>query len=139
LVDLPTPQPGLVIRYSYLWKSHHDRGQVEGQKDRPCAIVVAVAADGPDRQVAVVPITHSPPSDPSRAIQLSAATRRRLGLDGEASWIITSELNTFHWPGPDLRMTPTGQYAYGELPAVVFEAVREQILAQAPVQVGRTE
>lgn len=36
-------------------------------------------------------------------------------------------------------MTPTGQYAYGELPAVVFEAVREQILAQAPVQVGRTE
>ena len=36
-------------------------------------------------------------------------------------------------------MTPTGQYAYGELPASVFEAIKEQILDQAPVQVGRTE
>ncbi|MEN8821304.1 MAG: hypothetical protein ABF271_09385 [Abyssibacter sp.] len=139
MADIPTPRPGLVIRYSYLWKSEHDRGYVEGQKDRPCAIVVAVAADGPDHQVAVVPVTHSAPSDPSGAIQLTAATRRRLGLDEEASWIITSELNVFHWPGPDLRMTPTGQYAYGELPARVFEAIKEQILDQPPVEVGRTE
>ncbi|RWI14116.1 MAG: hypothetical protein EOQ92_29550 [Mesorhizobium sp.] len=31
---LPTPVPGLVIRYSYLWLAEHRRGQEEGVKDR---------------------------------------------------------------------------------------------------------
>lgn len=139
MAELPRPRPGLVIRYSYLWKRQHDDGQIEGQKDRPCAIVVAVTEDGADTQVAVVPVTHTQPSDSSQAVRLTEATRRRLGLDGEASWIITSELNVFRWPGPDIRLTPQGDYAYGELPAVVFNAVREQLLAQAPSHVPRTD
>jgi len=32
-------------------------------------------------------------------------------------------------PGPDLRPTQKGQYAYGELPAAVFEALKQKILA----------
>jgi hypothetical protein len=40
-VSLPTPRPGLVISYAYLWAREHDRGTEEGQKDRPCAIVTA--------------------------------------------------------------------------------------------------
>ena len=38
----PEPRPGLVIRFSYLWKPEADAGRVEGVKDRPCAIVLAV-------------------------------------------------------------------------------------------------
>jgi len=38
-VSLPTPRPGLVIRYSYLWAREHDQGREEGVKDRPCAVL----------------------------------------------------------------------------------------------------
>ena len=40
-MSLPAPQPGLVIRYAYLWAREHDRGAEDGAKDRPCAIVAA--------------------------------------------------------------------------------------------------
>lgn len=41
-MSLPRPQPGLVIRYAYLWKREYDQGRDEGSKDRPCAIVMTV-------------------------------------------------------------------------------------------------
>ena len=41
-MSLPAPQPGLVIRYSYLWAEDASKGQEEGEKDRPAAIVVAI-------------------------------------------------------------------------------------------------
>jgi hypothetical protein len=41
-VSWPEPQPGLVIRFSYLWKREADAGREEGVKDRPRAIVLAV-------------------------------------------------------------------------------------------------
>lgn len=39
---LPEPEAGLVIRYAYLWKREADGGQVEGGKDRPCALLGCV-------------------------------------------------------------------------------------------------
>jgi PemK-like, MazF-like toxin of type II toxin-antitoxin system len=129
LTDYPKPIPGLVIRYAYLWKRAADAGQIEGQKHRPCAIVVAVAQEEGESVVTVAPITHRRPDDSEMAIKLSAATRRRLGLGIQASWIMATEVNSFCWPGPDLRPTAKGQYAYGELPAVVFEALKRKILA----------
>ena len=38
----PTPQAGLVIRYSYLWQSEAAAGREEGVKDRPCAVILVV-------------------------------------------------------------------------------------------------
>jgi hypothetical protein len=128
LTDYPTPIPGLVIRYAYLWKRDADFGQVEGQKHRPCAIVVAVQREEGELVVTVAPLTRKRPKDPNQAIALTAATRRRLGLGTEPNWIMASEVNSFYWPGPDLRPTAKGQYAYGELPAAVFEALKEKIL-----------
>jgi len=46
MAGFPEPEAGLVISYSYLWKEEEERGQTEGHKDRPCAIVLAV--DDPD-------------------------------------------------------------------------------------------
>lgn len=46
MTGLPEPEVGLVISYSYLRKEEEKRGLIEGRKDRPCAIVLAV--DHPD-------------------------------------------------------------------------------------------
>ncbi len=129
MADFPQPIPGLVIRYSYLWKREADAGQIEGQKHRPCAIVVAVVQEDGEWVVTVAPITRKRPRNPDQAVALSAATRRRLGLGNQPNWIMATEVNSFYWPGPDLRPTAKGQYAYGVLPAVVFEALKQKILA----------
>ena len=132
-VAWPAPHPGLVIRYSYLWKREADTGRQEGTKDRPCAIVVAVDdADG-EREVIVLPITHSPLSNPLDAIEIPAVTKQRLGLDFERSWIVLTEANEFVWPGPDLRPVPGGDadaVSYGVLPPRFFTYVRDQFLAR---------
>jgi hypothetical protein len=61
-VPLPEPAPGLVIRYSYLWAEEHERGQEEGVKDRPCAIVMMAMGDEGEKLVTVLPVTHAPQS-----------------------------------------------------------------------------
>ncbi len=137
--DYPKPTPALVIRYAYLWTHEYKRGLVDGRKDRPCAVILAMQGQGDDLEVIVAPITHAIPEDPLQSVELTEATRRRLGLDGERSWVITSEVNIFKWPGPDLRLTPAGRYEYGFLPEAVFEAAKEKILNPPSVQVPRTE
>lgn len=141
MAGYPVPIPGLVIRYAYLWKREADRGQIEGQKHRPCVVVVCVEEIDGEKIVTVAPITHSPPDHPEQAIALTAATRRRLGLDEERNWIMATEVNSFYWPGPDLAPTSSGEYAYGELPAVVFGALVQKILAAGPnvADVSRSE
>lgn len=132
-MSLPAPHPGLVIRYAYLWKREYDQGREEGNKDRPCAIVMAVTDDEDEAQVLVLPITHTPPSDAENAIEIPPATKQRLRLDGERSWIVISEANEFVWPGPDLRPVPgrDGSVAYGVLPPRYFAFVRDQFLRRA--------
>jgi hypothetical protein len=102
-VTWPTPQPGLVIRYSYLWQREAAVGQEEGVKDRPCAVILASTDENGRTRVYAVPITHSPPADGDEAVEIPAPVKMRLGLDGERSWVVVSEANVFAWPGPDLR------------------------------------
>lgn len=84
-MPLPTPVPGLVIRYSYLWKAEQRREQEEGVKDRPCAVVLTTTTEDGAQSVVVLPITHTPPQDALSAIEVPAAVKRRLGLDDERS------------------------------------------------------
>lgn len=132
-----------MIRYAYLWRAEHLRGQEEGVKDRPCAIVLAAAEDDGRLMVTVVPVTHSPPSANTAAIEIPAETKRRLQLDSERSWIVVSEANTFAWPGPDIRpLVPDKPetLAFGFLPAKFFREVRELFLQSAAGAVApRTE
>jgi hypothetical protein len=145
-VSWPVPQPGLVIRYAYLWRREALAGQEEGGKDRPCAVVLAHKdADGETR-VYVLPVTHSPPGQKADAIAIPDAVQRRLRLDGERSWIVISEANVFTWPGPDLRFVPgkgPRSAAYGFLPPALFRVVRDRFVARARARqaalVRRTE
>lgn len=147
-MSLPKPQPGLVIRYSYLWHGEFLEGREEGQKDRPCAIVLAVEC--PSRtgrpSVVVLPITHTPPQDSALAVEVPQPTKNRLGLDFERSWIILSESNEFFWPGPDLRRSKGKDdmsVAYGLLPPAFYTEIKRRFIALAEasksVVVRRTE
>jgi len=131
-VSLPAPRPGLVIRYSYLWAREHDEGREEGVKDRPCDVLLVTTTDDGDLRVIVLPIKHAPPRDHESAIAIPAATKRRLGLDDDQSWIVLTEGNAFNWPGPDLRFARDGDpesVALGLLPAGLFNAMRSKFLA----------
>ncbi len=135
-MSLPTPVPGLVISYSYLWAREHNRGAEEGRKDRPSAIVAARQVIEGHEVVTVVPVTHTPPTDPADAIEIPPALKAHLGLDDARSWIIVTETNDFLWPGPDLRPIPGSQpsrFSYGMLPPRFFAHVRDRIL-QAHLQ-----
>jgi hypothetical protein len=102
-VPIPTPEPGLVISYAYLW--HHERkaGREEGRKDRPSVIVLAVERPANDTTIVLVlPITHIAPADSAAAIEIPAAVKSYLGLDDERSWIVVAKGNEFDWPGYDL-------------------------------------
>lgn len=117
---LPEPLVGLVISYAYLWSEESKRGQVEGAKDRPCALIMALEPSeaGQRKEVAVVPITHSMPLDASAAIEMPPRVKEYLGLDSDRSWVILNEVNIFTWPGFDLRPIRKrgGRVDYGVLP-----------------------
>jgi len=130
-MPIPNPEPGLVISYSYLWHHEHLAGREEGQKDRPSVIVLAVEreADGAIF-VTVLPITHSPPTDPASAVEIPSPVKRHLGLDDDRSWIVIAEGNEFLWPGYDLRRRPHGdRYDYGFLPPRFFNQVLDAFVA----------
>ena len=108
-------------------------------KDRPCAIILTVDDEAGVRLVYVLPVTHSPPLDPEDAVELPRATKNRLGLDSERSWVVVSEGNSFVWPGPDLRFAPgrgPESAAYGMLPPAFFNIVKQRFFTR--VQARRT-
>ncbi len=133
MATFPTPEVGLVIAYSYLWRRERLAGQDEGLKDRPSVTVLAVERqeDGAT-VVTVLPITHSPPTRPG-AVEIPAPIKRHLGLDENRSWVVVSEGNEFLWPGYDLRKVPhKDRYDFGFLPPGFFNQVLRAFLAMHP-------
>lgn len=129
-MPIPTPEPGLVISYAYLWDHEAQSGQEEGRKDRPCVIAVAVERrqDG-ETLVTVLPVTHRPRDDVS-AVEIPRAVKQQLGLDDARSWVIVSEGDQFVWPGYDLRKVPsTDRYDYGFLPPRFFYQILDAFRA----------
>ncbi len=121
------------MRYSYLWHAERAGGREEGVKDRPCAIILAVA-DAPAgiARVLLLPVTHRAPSNREDAVEIPQVVKARLGLDGERSWIVLSEWNEFLWPGPDLRRIGRGKsssVAYGFLQPRFFDHLRRRFVA----------
>jgi hypothetical protein len=132
-VPIAPPQPGMVISYAYLWRAEHEQGRDEGVKNRPAVIVLAAKDHEGDTIVIVAPITHSAPSNAENAIEIPTATKTRLGLDSERSWVVVSEVNRFVWPGPDLAPVPGDprRFEYGFLPPRFFKKVTSQIVDRA--------
>ena len=136
-MSLPVPEPGLVISYAYLWRDEEMRKHAEARKDRPC-VVVTVSRTSDRLLVTVAPITHNPPRQSSDAVEIPLETKRRLGLDERRSWAVSTEVNRFAWPGPDIRpisRRDAGVFAFGFVPGSLVKALRQQILARARVHV----
>ena len=145
-MPIPTPEPGLVIRYSYLWHSEYEQGREEGDKDPPCAIILTAVDEGGETVVTVLPVTHTSPQPGDDAVELPLVTKRRLGLDEARSWVVVNEINRFVWPGFDLRRVSPGgdgRFDYGLLPPGLYRTIRERFLICARAQrlkvVPRTE
>lgn len=135
-----------MLRYSYLWRQEHLRGQDEGVKDRPCAVVLVTTTEDGDEVVTVLPITHTLPNDPEHAVEIPPGTKQRLGLDAGRSWVVLTEANRFVWPGPDLRPLRGGDaasVAYGRLPYALMETILRKfgalLKARRSAVVRRTE
>lgn len=134
---LPAPEPGLVIPYAYLWDHEHRAGRDEASKIRPAVIVLVVTAlPATGVRVTVAPITHAPPALDGTAIEVPPNVKRQLGLDDGRSWIVVDQVNTFEWPGFDVRPLPgfPRRFAYGFLPpnflSLVAARVREIAFAK---------
>jgi len=129
-VPIPTPEPGLVLNFSYLWHYEHQARQEEGRKDRPSVILLCVQREGDDATlVTVLPITHRAPADPAGAVELPLSVKRHLGLDDDRSWVMVNEGNEFIWPGYDLRkIQGTDRYEFGFLPPRLFNRIRRAFL-----------
>jgi hypothetical protein len=139
-VAFPAPVPGLLIRYSYLWADEAARGQEEGVKDRPCAIILVAGGALGSPIVTVLPITHTLPAKLQLAVEIPRATKRRLGLDDARSWVLLTEANRFVWPGPDLRPVTADnatRVAFGPLPYALFEQIRLAFIAALTAQAAR--
>jgi hypothetical protein len=131
-MPLPTPEPGLVISYEFLWSHEYAAGDEHGEKRRPCAIILAIRTSEGQTSVTVAPMTHRQPDVAAEGIEIPSRVKASLGLDARRSWIIIAELNEFVWPGLDLCPVPGGrpdQYDYGFLPPVLFDQIRAAILA----------
>jgi hypothetical protein len=138
-LKLPTPRPGLVIRYGFLWSHEAEAGAEEAAKDRPCAIVVAARRqENGEIGVIVAPITREPPDDPSASLEVPAAVCRQLGLKPDRQWLRCDELNRFTWPGFDLSAIPgKNRVDYGMLPQGLFEALKAAILQRQRARKAR--
>ncbi len=127
---LPEPVPGLIVRYNYLWRTDAIAGFSEGEKDRPCAIIISSRKTG---KVTLIPITHTPPEpgEEHLSIEIPVETCRQCGLDDGGNYIRLGETNRFVWPGSHLRPLPSdpSRLHYGLLPKAFFEMVMGKVIA----------
>jgi hypothetical protein len=128
----PAPTPGLVVRFDYLWLDERRAGRVEGIKDRPCVVILALegGASGVQR-VIVAPVTHAPPTDPAAAHEIPTAVKAQLGLDDARSWIVVSEINRVRWDDAGFVPVAPGRWHYGRIPSGLWKSVRNTIQARA--------
>lgn len=122
------PKVGYVLRYVYDWGTEAGTGS---DKERPAVIVLTVRRADGKTLVRVAPVTHRASDDLARTLELPRATKQRLGIDDDRSWVILDHANEFQWPGPDVRPVPGALPAtiyYGPLPPALFARLRQQLL-----------
>ena len=142
-LNLASPERGSVIRYAYLWADENAAGQEEGRKDRPALVLaLSVGVQHGMTRLLVVAITHSPGRDPNDAVPVPLDVQRRLGLDDDPAWIVTTEANAFAWPGPDIRPIPGRRprtVIYGRVPDNLLRQVARSLLANRERQRSRLD
>ena len=134
-MELPEPEPGLVIRYDYLWAEEPASGRDHG-KERPTCLVAATDALVRPRYVVLLPITHTKPSGTTVGVELPVKVKRAIGLDDAPAWGIVSEHNIDEWPNGGLSPVPRkqGQFSYGFISPGLFAKIKASFLELARVR-----
>jgi hypothetical protein len=123
---------GYIFRYSYLWHHQYPERRHDGDKDRRCLVLALVKIEEDDGAIVrVLPITHSPRTDPGTAVEIPHLVKSRLKLDDERSWIVLTESNRFVWTGPDIRPLDTADGYHGPLPPALFSQVKRKFVVLA--------
>jgi hypothetical protein len=121
----PNPQVGLIIRYEYLWKSEELDGENQGEKHRPCVIILVVPATNERSAKAMVcALTHSEPRGSDAGIEVPDEGKAQMGLTSKRQWVIASEANLVDWDDPGIVELKTGGWTYGTMVRPVLDAVR---------------
>lgn len=139
------PPVGHVIAYEYLWRSKVGQRE-DGEKTYPVAVVLARHDVGPTPVAYVLGISHTPPREGRRALEVPLKLKRHLGLDDKPSWIYTDEINVFAWPGPDVRpaehlsQSPVarGTCVIGALPGDWFKQVTSDLAESHRMGLAKT-
>jgi uncharacterized protein YifN (PemK superfamily) len=128
-VKKPNPEVGQIIKYDYLWRDEQQRGKIEGSKERPCAVIVAIQSqnDG-SYTVLLAPITHSSKQANNASILIPRQAKKITGLDEDQSWLLTTEVNAVSWLDPGILPAKKGQWLYGYLPRGIAKKAVEDIL-----------
>lgn len=128
-MPFPDPEPGLVIRYDFLWTREADKGR-QSSKDRPACLVASIDDETAPHVVLILPITHSQPRGETAGIEIPHDVMQTLGLDDERSWVVLSEANVDYWPNAGVRPIPGkgGAFSYGFLPPVLFRRVKSEFM-----------
>ena len=88
------PRAGAVLRYPYLWARQAGRGETEGRKIRPCAVILALKAEHGQTELRLCAATTQPPQKGTHAIEVPEIEKRRAGLDsGLQLWVVVDEHN----------------------------------------------
>ena len=87
-------QTGSLIDYQFLWKRESLRGEEEGRKSRPCAVVLRLK-----NSFSIMPVTTKRPDSNTLAIPFPEIEARRLGMAGDIErWVIIEEINSDEIP-----------------------------------------
>lgn len=132
------PANGAVIRYPYLWRWQHDRGETEGRKERPVCMMLAIPR-GDETHLVLLAISGTPPRSDQTALEIPSLECRRAGLrEWKEAWITVSEFNydvaesSFYF---DPSAEALGAFSKGFL-ARVAEAARP-FIASSKARVSR--
>lgn len=88
------PVEGDVWRYPYLWRWQDERGETDGRKDRPTAIIAALRDAKGQKHLFLLPLTTKPPSTKQTSVEVPIIEARRAGLtDTDRVWVILDEYN----------------------------------------------
>jgi hypothetical protein len=117
-VPLPDPVPGLIVSYA--------SGPGGGRQGPALRRRPGCPPRGRQRLATAEPITHAPPRHPEKAIELPAATKRRLGLYDAQSWIVATEMNRFSGRDCALFQASRAAFAYGTLPRQLMLKLRDR-------------
>lgn len=136
-MPLPAPRPGLVIGYEFLYREDAAAGLENAARAHPCAIVL-VAGSNPAPRVSVVAVSHAPPPESAALdyMQLTPPEARQMGLDSGDHWVNLRDINSFDWPGYDLKpIAPGRRFVFGRMGRATFTRLVEALKARRRLQV----